>query len=73
MSEEPEVRKFAREGNKRYSLKEKQELGELIKKYKTEYDDYIKQNQTRINYKVSFSKMKSEIGFKYWLNENIEY
>ena len=51
MSEEQqEVQKFVRGENKKYSLKEKHELGQLIKKYKSEYDDYVTQNQNRINY-----------------------
>ena len=48
MSEEQqEIRKFAKGGNKKHSLKEKHELGQLIKKYKSEYDDYVTQNQNR--------------------------
>ena len=51
MSEEQqEIRKFVRGGNKKYSLREKHELGQLIEKYKLEYDDYVTQNQNRINY-----------------------
>ena len=42
--------KFVRGGNKKYSLKEKHQLGQLIKKYKSEYDDYVTQNQNRINH-----------------------
>ena len=37
-------------GNEKYSLKEKHELGQLITKYKSKYDDYVTQNQNRINY-----------------------
>ena len=51
MSEEQqEIRKFVRGGNKKYSLREKHKLGQLIEKYKLEYDDYVTQNQNRINY-----------------------
>ena len=48
--ETQEVQKFVRGENKKYSLKEKHELGQLIKKNKSEYDDYVTQNQNRINY-----------------------
>ena len=48
--------KFARGGNKTYSLKEKHQLGQLIKKYKSEYDDYVTQNQNRINYNDKFER-----------------
>ena len=50
IEEQQEIRKFVREGNKKYYLKEKHELGQLIKKYKSQYDDYVTQNQNRINY-----------------------
>ena len=51
MSEEQqEIRKFVRGGNKKYSLTEKHELGQILKKYKSEYDDYVTQNQNRNNY-----------------------
>ena len=51
MSEEQQqIRKFVRGGNKKDSLKEKHELRQLIKKYKSEYNDYVTQNQNRIHY-----------------------
>ena len=51
MSEEQqEIRKFVRGGNKKYSLTEKHELGQVLKKYISGYDDYVTQNQNRINY-----------------------
>ena len=36
--EKRKIRKFVRGGNKKYSLKEKYEHGQLIKKYKSEYE-----------------------------------
>ena len=36
--EKQKIRKFVRGGNKKYSLKEKYEHGQLIKKYKLEYE-----------------------------------
>ena len=47
--EQQEIRKFVRGGNKKYSLKEKG-WTQTKKKYKSEYDDYVMQNQNRINY-----------------------
>ena len=48
--------KLVRGGNKTYSLKEKHQLGQLIKKYESEYDDYVTQNQNRINYNDKFER-----------------
>ena len=62
MSEEQqEIRKFARGGNKKYSLKEKHELGQLIKKYKSEYDDYVTQNHFRINYNDKLKRQTEKL------------
>ena len=56
MSEKQEERKFLRGEKNKYSLKEKQELGELIKKYKTEYDDEVEKNKVKINYNDKLKK-----------------
>ena len=84
MSEEKqEIQKFVRGENKKYSLKEKHELGQLIKKYKSEYDDYVTQNQNRINYNGKFKRhteqlpkegymAKAEQEF-YWLLKDVKH
>ena len=41
------TRKFARGDKKNYSNKEKLALGELVEKYKKEYDEEIKLNEEK--------------------------
>ena len=43
-------RNFERKKSGKYSLKEQTELGNLIKKYKEEYDSLAEENKNKVNY-----------------------
>ena len=43
-------RNFERNKSGKYSLKERTELGNLIKKYKEQYDSLVEENKDKVNY-----------------------
>ena len=43
-------RNFEQNKSRKYSLKERTELGNLIKKYKDKYDSLVEENKDKANY-----------------------
>ena len=53
-------RKFLRAERGKYSLEERNALGELVKKYKEEYDKQVENSATQINYNAKNEKTPHE-------------
>ena len=57
-------RKFLRAERGKYSLEEKNALGELVKKYKEEYDKQVENSAIQINYNGKMRKHTKKLHVK---------